>query len=199
MPTLTLFCGVNGSGKTTLYQHYKTNDEVEERVNTDEILQSFAGKWDDAASNLKAAVIALKKLKKCLEKKISFNWETTIITPYNLKFLEIAKERGFKIDLYFVAVDSVDIALDRINQRVGKGGHGIDEKSVLYRFNNQFKHMPETLMLVDHAALFDNTEEFKKVAELEKGTLVFYDSKTKWLDNIFDAKTQHKQKENRVR
>jgi predicted ABC-type ATPase len=68
------------------------------------------------------------------------------------------KRRGYKVHLFFLIVENVDVALSRIDQRVMKGGHDIPELVVRRRFDrslgNFFREYQPT---VDSWHLFDNT------------------------------------------
>lgn len=74
----TIFAGVNGAGKSTLYLSMKEELSNQERVNSDEILKNFGGNWKNQEDQAKAMKEAIRKIKYCLDNKISFNQETTL-------------------------------------------------------------------------------------------------------------------------
>ena len=45
-----------------------------------------------------------------------------------------AKKLGYQIEMHYIGLDSVDIAKERVKQRVEHGGHGIDEKDIEKRY-----------------------------------------------------------------
>jgi predicted ABC-type ATPase len=45
----------------------------------------------------------------------------------NLKFIQLAKLSGFEITFFFVWLDSLELAKNRVASRVRKGGHNIRE------------------------------------------------------------------------
>lgn len=107
-----LIAGVNGAGKSTLYQILNSLKHMN-RVNTDEILREF-GDWRNSSDIIKAGKIAVNKIKENFEKEISFNKETTLCGNSILKNIDIAKSRGYEVEVHYVGVETVEIAKQRI-------------------------------------------------------------------------------------
>lgn len=79
MPTYTIFAGVNGAGKSTLYSTLlHENHDFGVRVNSDEIVISNGGDWRNQSDQAKAMKMAVKLIKDCINKAVSFNQETTL-------------------------------------------------------------------------------------------------------------------------
>lgn len=187
MSTLTIFAGINGAGKSTLYNFYSSNTNLDlgERICPDEILKEFSDDWRDRDAIMKSGYETLRRIEDCLETKRSFNWETTLISGLTIDFIKRAKSAGFRVVLNFIGVGDLNQALDRIKLRVFKGGHGIDEKIVEARFKNQFNKLGEALHYIDTALFYDNTKTMKVVGAYYDKQLDFYDTKTKWVKDLF--------------
>ena len=185
MPILTVFAGINGAGKTTLYKYEKkfVGVDLGERVNPDEIFAQQSKKWNPA-SVIQSGRIAINKIKYCIANKLSFNWETTIITSTTLQFLKEAKEAGFLVQLNFIGVQDVNLSLERIKQRVAKGGHDIPEEVVRGRFKNQFKHIIEALQYVDNALFLDNSRSMQVVGTYLDKEFFVHDSSVPWVKEL---------------
>ena len=129
-PNATIFAGVNGSGKTTLYYN-----ELEKgrlfglRVNIDEIVSSF-GDWRSEKDQTRATKIALRIRKHYIQTHQSFNQETTLCGASITKLFSTLKANNYAITLYYVGLDSVEKAKQRVKIRVAKGGHDIDSKLI---------------------------------------------------------------------
>lgn len=128
MKKYILIAGVNGAGKSTLYQTLESLKDMP-RINTDEIVKSF-GSWKNKSDVFKAGKIAVKKIKEYFEQGITFNQETTLCGVSIIQNIKLAKSLGYKIELHYVGVASVDIAKERIAYRVSKGGHGIPDVKI---------------------------------------------------------------------
>ena len=188
MPTLTLFVGVNGCGKTTLYNlEYKSpKNDLGERINPDEILIAFGGDKNSKKDQIKSGLIALNKIVNLMQEKKSFNWETTTFNRVLIKNIKIAKSLGYKINLFFVTVQNCNIALQRIRERVKKGGHDIEPELVKIRFLHRFEHLNEVLPYVDNAIFFDNTSIMKIVATYIDEHFTYIDKQVDWARDLLD-------------
>ena len=140
------------------------------RINTDEIVREF-GDWKNTGDVIKAGKIAVSKINHYFEIGESFNQESTLCGRSIIKNIKRARMCGYRIELHYVGVDSVDIAKKRIAQRVAKGGHGIPDKDVERRYVESLERLPEVMQLVDTAILYDNSKIFDRFAVIEEGKL----------------------------
>lgn len=170
MKKYILYAGVNGAGKSTLYRttHYQ---DMMPRVNTDEILREF-GDWRNTSDLMKAGRIAVQRLNAYLQAGITFNQETTLCGHTILRTINRAKQSGYVIELHYVGVDSSEVAKQRIAERVEMGGHGIPDKDVDKRYEESLKNLHNIINLCDLAALYDNTDSFRRFAIYKSGELV---------------------------
>ena len=70
-------------------------------------------------------------------------------------------------------MDSVEIALSRIQKRIKHGGHGIPEEAVKNRYKSSFKNFTQVFPHCDLIEIYDNTSEITLVAKFWKGNLVY--------------------------
>ncbi len=171
MNTYTIIAGANGVGKTSLYTILKSSDDLGTRINVDEIV-SHSGSWMNKLLQIKASRSALSLANKCISNGQTFHQETTLPGSVVQKQIKNAKAKGFTVRLYYIGVESVEVALERIAKRVKAGGHGIDENTVRKRFDSMPKSLGEILPLCDAASFYDNTLRFRRIA-LTKGNVVF--------------------------
>ncbi len=182
MKTAYIFAGVNGAGKSTLYwNEVEKGERLGQRINIDEIVSSF-GDWRNSKDQARAARIALKLQKSFIDNNESFNQETTLCGKGIVRLFERLKEQGFKIYLYYVGVDSVDIAKERVKMRVAKGGHNIDEALIEKRYTASFENLKQILPLCDKISLYDNSKELRKIGQIVDGKLEY--ESTQWLDSL---------------
>ena len=186
MPTLTIFAGMNGAGKSTLYHFQKSifDPGLGVRINPDEILQQNNGDWQNFAHQVKASKLALEKMNNCLDRGVSFNWETTIMGNFALNLITRAKALGYTINLNFLGVSKIEKSFRRIEHRVKNGGHGIPEKIVRHRFEHQFDNMGKVLSMVDKAILYDNSHTLQIVGSYSQKTLRIFNNAIPWTKEI---------------
>jgi len=85
----------------------------------DEIVREF-GSWKNAADAFKAGKIAVRKITEYFEEGASFNHEVTLCGNSVWSNIIRARKLGYQIEMYYVGVDSVDIAKARVASRVLK-------------------------------------------------------------------------------
>lgn len=168
MKKYIIFAGVNGAGKTTLYQTYKEMLTLP-RVNLDEIVRTL-GSWKNSTDVIRSGRIAIDLIHSYMAQGISFDQETTLCGKSIIRNIKKAKETGYEIHLYYVGLSSADLAVERVRQRVAKGGHGIDEKDIRHRYIQSLENLKNVLPLCDHVKIYDNTVSFRFIAAFENGT-----------------------------
>lgn len=171
MPKYIVFAGPNGSGKSTLYQ---TNRDIFDipRVNVDEIVRQNNGDWRNAADVVTAGKIAIQKIKTYFASLTSFNQETTLCGKSAIQNIKKAQSLGYTIELYFVYVESAEIAKQRVLLRVAAGGHGIPEADIERRYKESLEKLKEVLPLCNKVELYDNSKRFRRVALIKSGKTI---------------------------
>ena len=191
----TIFAGVNGAGKSTLYNSpILEREKLGVRINTDEIVKTF-GDWKSEANQVKAGKIAIKLRKDSIEKGLSFNQETTLTGKSIIKLVDQVKEKGYKVHLFYVGVNSPEIAKERIAERVKKGGHDIPSETVEKRYYESIESLKIILPKVDLAEIYDNSKFYTLAIVKSEGVIKpQIKDLPKWLKNI--NKELNKSKEN---
>ena len=174
-----LFAGVNGAGKSTLYNSESLNNDIKNtiRINTDEIVREI-GDWRNNSDQLKAAKMAINLRNECFLYGKSFNEETTLTGKTILKTIDRAKELGYELQLFYVGVNSPEIAKERIKNRVEKGGHHIENDIVEKRYYESLKNLKEILLKFDKVYLYDNSKKYKNIFSFSNNKILFKDNKS---------------------
>ena len=165
-----IFAGVNGAGKSTLYQ---TNRQLltMPRINVDEIVREY-GDWQNEENVMRAGKAATRKLREFFLNEVSFNQETTLCGKSILKNIQKAISLGYKIELYYVGLDSAETAKQRVKIRVAAGGHGIPEKDIERRYYKSLEQLKIVLPYCNRVEIYDNTKVFMKIMVFEKGNCI---------------------------
>ena len=174
-----LFAGVNGAGKSTLYNSESLNNDIKNtiRINTDEIVREI-GDWRNNSDQLKAAKMAINLRNECFLRGKSLNEETTLTGKTILKTIDRAKELGYELQLFYVGVNSPEIAKERIKNRVEKGGHHIENDIVEKRYYESLKNLKEILLKFDKVYLYDNSKKYKNIFSFSNNKILFKDNKS---------------------
>lgn len=166
MKKITIIGGVNGVGKSSLYGALdEDNGDLGIIIDVDKITAHLGG------DKLKGGKEAVRLINNCLENGENFTQETTLSGQKTLKTILAAREKGYRIHLYYIAVSSAEESLSRIQNRVRKGGHDIPEEDVKRRYENRFDDLLRVLPYCDETNIFDNENGFVRVAEYRDGSL----------------------------
>lgn len=167
-PLMLIVAGVNGAGKSTLYEVHPELFSNTERINADEVLRQSGGDWRIPTSMFKAMKEVVSAINTLIATKTSFHWETTLSGNFHSleKLLKKAKEQSFEIILFYVRLESAELAYERVLRRVQKGGHGVPKEVVEKRFKRSlinFKAIKDS-GLIDTVYIYDNSTAFQLVA-----------------------------------
>ncbi|WP_104748956.1 hypothetical protein [Helicobacter cetorum] len=158
MSCLYLFAGVNGAGKSIFYYNALENGfYYGMRISPNEIVKEL-GDFADAKNQIKATKIALTLRNKCLNENISFNIETTLSGKSILNFIHKAKMQHYKIVLFYVGLESVELSKQRMKIRQEKKGHFIAFDILERRYTKSFENLKKLLKLCDTIYLYDNSK-----------------------------------------
>jgi predicted ABC-type ATPase len=155
---LYIISGCNGAGKTTA--SYTVLPEVldcKEFVNADEIARGLSP-FNPESVAIEAGRLMLQRIEDLLSKEESFSIETTLATKSYINLVRRAQEKGYTVRLLFFWLNSPDLALQRIAERVAKGGHNIPEPIVRRRYVAGICNLFRLFMSeVDSWEIYDNS------------------------------------------
>jgi predicted ABC-type ATPase len=122
---LYIISGCNGAGKTTA--SYTVLPEVldcREFVNADEIARGLSP-FNPESVAIEAGRLMLSRIEELLERDESFSIETTLATKSYINLVRRAQAQGYKVRVLFFWLRTPDLAVQRVSERVAKGGHNI--------------------------------------------------------------------------
>ncbi len=180
MKIYTMIGGVNGCGKSSLTGSLKAErTDLGVIVDPDKLTAELGG------DQYEGGKLAVEKLEGALAAGISFTQETTLSGGYPRKLARRAKEAGYFVRLYYVGLDTLEESVQRIQNRVRKGGHDIPLHDVESRFSHRFGDVAKILPFCDEAKFFDNNNGFRLVAEYRNGEILPIGSNwPRWLNEL---------------
>lgn len=129
---LIVVAGPNGAGKTTFVRDYLEQDP-RAFLSADDLAARISPDRPEAA-RIEAGREFLRQLRARIEAGESFAIETTLSGRSLYNTLQQARDAGYTISIVFVFLDSPEACLDRVRERVQKGGHAVPEEDVRRRF-----------------------------------------------------------------
>ena len=183
MKIFTIIGGVNGVGKSSFTGVLKEQTtDLGTIIDVDKITADVGG------NPLAGGRAALKKIRECMDRGLSFTQETTLSGFKTEATAKEVKELGYQVRLFYVALDTAEESLSRIENRVRRGGHNIPSDDVIRRFGGRWDAVKKILPYCDQAEFYDNDNGFVKVAEYRNGELRTVGSKCpQWLQELLQA------------
>jgi len=153
---LIIVGGANGTGKTTFavryaYRHdclYLGADAIATELSPDspELVPVAAGQ--ELQRRLSAALAAEE----------SIVLESTLAGRTMRHVIQAARNAGFEITIVYLFLNSPDICVERVEERVQKGGHSVPEVDIRRRFLRSIRNFWRLYRpLVDHWLLINNS------------------------------------------
>lgn len=179
-PLLLVIGGPNGAGKTTLRQTV-LGDLPFPFVNADEIAVAEFGPERAGAKSYEAAGIAERLRGELFSARCSFGFETVLSDPAGAKveFIRAAGEAGYWIAVHFIGLDTPELSLARVIQRVHAGGHDVPDEKIASRYPRVIGNLCRLLDIPDDLVIYDNSsaeDPFRVIAKLARGTLTHLSS-----------------------
>ncbi len=166
MPDIFIIAGCNGAGKTTAaYNLLPEVFKTIEFVNADEIARGLSP-FNPSGVSFQAGRIMLERLEQLTGENKSFSFETTLSGLSYLSFIKQAKEKGYGITFFFVYLNSVQLAIERVAIRVSKGGHSIHEDVIRRRYAKGLHNFSKYTAVADDWYMYDNSgSEYELLAK----------------------------------
>lgn len=74
-----------------------------------------------------------------------------------MNLIDRAHKNGFEVTLLYVALKNEKIAINRVHERVKKGGHGVPDEVVKKRYSQSNQNLPSVAFKADNVVIYDNS------------------------------------------
>jgi predicted ABC-type ATPase len=131
MPEIVIIGGPNGAGKTTASPRMLPVFGIRQFVNADEIAR---GRRRTIRNILRLQLDGSCWMRELISSRRSFAFETTCAGRAYLPMLQKCKADGWRVTLVYLWLPSPDVALERVAQRVRRGGYNIPNDVIVRRY-----------------------------------------------------------------
>lgn len=180
-PSIVILAGPNGAGKSTVAPTLLQGTlAVTEFVDADIIARGLSA-FNVESVAMAAGRVMLTRLRELARQKATFAFETTLASRSFAPWLADLKNAGYTVNLIFLWLPSADFAVQRVMDRVHRGGHAVPSETVRRRYRNGVCNFFELYgPLASTWRLYDNSgAEPKLVAQrLDNSVLKVYDEST---------------------
>jgi predicted ABC-type ATPase len=156
-PRCIVIAGPNGAGKTTFAREFLPREAgILNFVNADLIAAGLSPLFPSAAQ-MAAARIYLEELDRLAAERSDFAFETTLSGRAYVERIKAWRKAGYRVEVVFLKLPEVSMALRRVANRVKQGGHHVPEADVRRRFVRGWHNFEAVYKgLADAWAVYDN-------------------------------------------
>jgi predicted ABC-type ATPase len=141
-------------------------------VNAD-LIAGGLSPFSPGAAAIEAARIMLHRIEELSAQRHTFAFETTLSGRSYLSLFKRLRAGGYRIHLIFLWLPRVELAIQRVKERVRRGGHSVPEQDIRRRFDRGVRNLlTEYHALADTWGLFDNSgSQPRPIAKAEAGNI----------------------------
>lgn len=170
MPTCWIIAGPNGAGKTTFALEYLPQvAQCSRFVNADLIAVGLSPLAPEREL-LAASRLFLGEIEACIAKREDFTFETTLAGRSYLKLVRRLQTAGWRVELIYLALPSMEMSKLRVAERVAHGGHNIPVADIERRFARSLGNLLNSFSTqVDACRCFMNSDASPELVFEQQG------------------------------
>ena len=154
---IVIIAGPNGAGKTTFAREFLPNEaNCPIFVNADLIAAGLSPFAPELAA-FKAGRLMLEEIAVHAKRGENFAFETTLSGLTYARMIPVWRSSGYSVELAFLSLPDVEMAIERVAMRVKQGGHNVPEDVIRRRFAHGIANFERYKWLVDSWQLYDNS------------------------------------------
>jgi predicted ABC-type ATPase len=98
-------------------------------------------------------------LERAIDQHLDFAFETTLGGQSMTDLLERAAGEGLAVHVWFAGLKDVELHIERVRQRVARGGHDIPREKIVDRYDGGRKNLVRLLPQLASVRVYDNSAE----------------------------------------
>ena len=159
-PVCWIVAGPNGAGKTTFALNYLPKVAgCNVFVNADLIAAGIAPLAPEGRA-MSASRVFLREVARNIRARRDFGFETTLSGLAYRQLIKRLRSEGWRVELIYLALPSVEMARSRVAERVLHGGHDIPRADIDRRFSRSLDNfLGDYVFLADRAVCYLNADE----------------------------------------
>lgn len=159
MPKVVLVAGPNGAGKSTTARDLLSKAfTLNEFVNADTIAVGLSA-FSPESMAFRSGRLMLERIRELAQVRADFAFETTLASRSFAPWVRNLKSGGYELHLVYLWLTSADLAVERVAERVRRGGHAVPEAIIrrryiksLYNFFNLYRPIADSWLMLDNSS-----------------------------------------------
>lgn len=155
-PEIVVIAGVNGAGKSSI-----AGAALEARggtyYNPDRATTRYLVGLPPGEANARAWERGRQQLERAIQLRRNYAFETTLGGRTMTRMLIEAAMRGFALRIWYAGLASPELHIERVHDRVRRGGHGIPEDRIRERWTTSRQNLIRLLPHATEVSLWDNS------------------------------------------
>ena len=156
-----VLAGTNGAGKSSVGGEALREAGVD-FFNPDEAARRIQAARPDLTQtevNSAAWHHGRRLLEKAIADHLDFAFETTLGGETMTRLLEDAADAGLEVRVWYAALESPELHIERVRRRVPKGGHDIPETDIRRRYDQSRLNLIRLLPRLTELRVYDNSKD----------------------------------------
>jgi predicted ABC-type ATPase len=154
---IVVAAGTNGAGKSSLVGEYLAAQGAA-YFNPDLFARRLIEQgWTVPAANAQAWNTGVEGLRRAITRNEDFTFETTLGGSTIARALHAALEAGREVYIWYVGLSSPELHIERVRERVQRGGHDIPEADIRRRYSASLARLVSFLGKATEVYVFDNS------------------------------------------
>jgi len=159
MSRIYVLAGVNGAGKSSIAgatfrefgaDYYNPDEAAHKLIAANRSLSQ-------ADANSAAWHQGVRLLRRAIEERRDFAFETTLGANTIPRLLAHATSQGIEIYVWYVGLSSPELHIERVQSRVRRGGHNIPSETIHRRYDRSRLNLIELLPRLAALRVYDNS------------------------------------------
>jgi predicted ABC-type ATPase len=181
--TIYVVGGTNGVGKSTIREELLGSSIP--YINADFIAKELKVQHASLMLAELARQYGSEQMKKYIAAEESFAFENNLHEAKTYEWLKEMQSIGYRIELYYIGVNNLQITTKRIQERVKRGEHYVPPDEVFARYENGLKLLRHYFSVPDKLLIIDNTDLAIVCLQADKGDIKYQvDDPFEWIGNF---------------
>lgn len=142
----------NDNAKSLLKKSEEENHKIQLSCS-----ENYIRTYSKNGSKYEGSLISSFLREKLIQNNQSFCFETVMSHSSKLEEIQIAKNLGYSTYFYFICTDDPEVNISRVENRVQKGGHNVENSKIIDRYQKTLNNLFPAIEICDKTFLFDNS------------------------------------------